>query len=67
MPDDILFDLAKTGELTQPDVLEQQVERMLNNPKAEAFLETSPQWLHLRQLVRCHPIQPKTPPIMLMT
>ena len=62
MPDDILFDLAKTGDLTQPDILEQQVERMLNNPKAEAFLENfSGQWLHLRQLGSMPPDPTKNP------
>lgn len=51
LPDDELLDLAERGELRRPEVLEQQVKRMLADPKA-ANLATNfaGQWLHLRNL-----------------
>ena len=36
-PDDMLADLASRGELGKPDVLRQQVDRMLDDPKAHAL------------------------------
>lgn len=51
MPDDTLLSLAATKELLSPDVLTQQVDRMLNDPRAAAFSENFPgQWLGLRRL-----------------
>ncbi|GAB4152766.1 MAG: DUF1592 domain-containing protein [Planctomycetaceae bacterium] len=51
MPDDELFDLAKRGELKRPDVLEQQVRRMLKDPKSKSITENfAAQWLNLRIL-----------------
>ena len=51
MPDDELFALASKGELSRPDVLKQQVARMLHDPKREALvLNFSGQWLQLRNL-----------------
>jgi hypothetical protein len=51
MPDDELFALAAEGQLSQPDVLRQQVERMLNDPKSAAFTENFVgQWLSLRDI-----------------
>ncbi len=51
MPDDTLAELARRGELGQPDVLRRQVERMLNDPKAHAFTDNfTGQWLGLRNL-----------------
>ncbi|HEV3117492.1 MAG TPA: DUF1592 domain-containing protein, partial [Gemmataceae bacterium] len=50
-PDDALTNLAAKGSLAQPEVLRQQVERMLNDPKAHAFTENfTGQWLSLRNL-----------------
>ena len=50
-PDDTLADLAGKGSLARPDVLRQQVERMLNDSKAHAFTENfTGQWLSLRNL-----------------
>jgi len=49
MPDDALRSLALEGRLRSPDTLRQQVERMLNDPRAEAFSESfTGQWLDLR-------------------
>jgi hypothetical protein len=51
MPDDELFELAKTGRILNPPVLEQQVLRMLKDPKAVALSENfTPQWLQIRRL-----------------
>ena len=37
MPDDELFSLARTGKLSDPEVLEGQVDRMLRDPRAETL------------------------------
>ena len=51
IPDDTLLDLAVAGKLKDPSVLEQQVRRMLADPRADA-LSTNfvGQWLFLRNL-----------------
>jgi hypothetical protein len=51
MPDQELFDLAASGRLSDPKVLEQQAERMLKSPKARALADDfAAQWLNLRLL-----------------
>ena len=51
VPDDELVDLAARGELRDPNVLEQQVHRMLADERFEALAENfAGQWLHLRNL-----------------
>jgi mono/diheme cytochrome c family protein len=51
MPDEPLFKLAEEGKLHQPEVLRQQVERMLGDEKARAFTENfAGQWLGLRAI-----------------
>ncbi len=51
MPDDELFDLAKSGKILNGPVLEAQTLRMLKDPKAFAFSENfTPQWLQIRRL-----------------
>ncbi len=51
MPDDVLIELAGRGELGTPDELRRQVERMLDDPRAQAFTENFVgQWLSLRNL-----------------
>ncbi|QDU97501.1 DUF1592 domain-containing protein [Lignipirellula cremea] len=51
MPDKDLRDLAAAGKLRQPNVLHEQVERMLNDPKGERFSENfAGQWLDLREI-----------------
>jgi mono/diheme cytochrome c family protein len=51
MPDAGLFQLAAKGELTNPDVLRAQVERLLNDPKAARFTANfAGQWLDLRNI-----------------
>jgi hypothetical protein len=56
MPDDELFALAQRKELSQPDALRRQVERMLASPRASAFIENFVgQWLALRQIDATEP------------
>jgi mono/diheme cytochrome c family protein len=51
MPDDELLALAAEKKLSQPDTLRQQVERLLKDPKAEAFTKNfTGQWLSLRNI-----------------
>ena len=51
IPDDELLELASRNRLRRPAVLEQQVERMLADPKATALTENfAGQWLYLRNL-----------------
>ena len=59
IPDDRLIELAARGELSRPQVVEQQVRRMLADPKAVDALvhDFAAQWLNLRRLseVVVHP------------
>jgi len=51
IPDDQLLDLAAQGRLSRPAVLEQQVRRMLVDPKSRALVDNfASQWLMLRNL-----------------
>jgi cytochrome c551/c552 len=51
IPDDDLLDAAVKGRLRDPKVLEQQVKRMLADPKSEALTSNfAGQWLYLREL-----------------
>ncbi len=51
MPDDELFELARKKTLHEPEVLEKQVRRMLNDPRSRALVDNfAGQWLQLRNL-----------------
>jgi mono/diheme cytochrome c family protein len=51
IPDDELLDLATRGRLQTPSVLEQQVRRMLADPKSQSLVDNFVgQWLQLRNL-----------------
>ena len=51
MPDETLFTLARRRQLSQPDVLRAQIERMLDDPRAERFIaHFTDEWLDLRDL-----------------
>ena len=51
IPDDELLALAEQRSLSQPDVLRQQVRRMLADPRSSALVENfAGQWLYLRNL-----------------
>jgi mono/diheme cytochrome c family protein len=57
IPDDDLLKVAEQGRLTQPAVLQAQVERMLRDPKARALVDHfASQWLRLRNLRSHTPI-----------
>jgi hypothetical protein len=50
-PDDELRALARQGSLSQREVLRQQAERLMNDPKGNAFTENfTGQWLDLRDI-----------------
>jgi hypothetical protein len=58
IPDDELLDLASEGRLSQPAVIERQVQRMLADPRSERFIENfAEQWLYLRNLATTAPAQ----------
>lgn len=56
MPDDELFGCAERKELSKPEVLRQQVERLLQNDKSAAFTENFVgQWLGIREIDATEP------------
>jgi mono/diheme cytochrome c family protein len=56
IPDDELLDVAIRGKLKEPAVLEQQVRRMLADPRSEALVNSfADQWLYLRNLASATP------------
>jgi len=56
MPDDALFFAAESGQLDTPEGVEAEVERMLADPRAEAFVDNfGGQWLATRALERAQP------------
>lgn len=57
IPDDELMNVAVAGRLKEPAVLEQQVRRMLADPRAEALVANfAGQWLNLRGLQASYPV-----------
>ena len=51
IPDDELLAVAERGELSKPDVLEKQTQRLLSDPRSESLVYNfASQWLHLRNL-----------------
>lgn len=51
IPDDELLDLAERGNLSRPEVLEQQVRRMLADERSDSLVSNfANQWLYLRNL-----------------
>jgi hypothetical protein len=56
IPDDQLIDLASQGKLKDPVILEQQVRRMLADPKSDALIGNfTGQWLNVRSLKASEP------------
>jgi len=56
IPDDTLVDLATAGKLSDPRVLNEQIDRMLNDKKIGRFCDNFPgQWLQLDRLVTSVP------------
>lgn len=59
IPDERLLTLAESGKLKEPDILGQQVTRMLEDPRAFALIENfASQWLHVRNLDLLSPPDP---------
>ncbi len=57
IPDDELIDLAAQGKLRDTAVLEQQVRRMLADPRADALIANfTGQWLSVRSLQTSEPV-----------
>ena len=51
IPDDELLDVAERGELHGPRVLEQQVRRMLADPRSTALVDNfASQWLQVNRM-----------------
>jgi hypothetical protein len=62
VPDDELLQVAGKNQLHTPAVLEQQVRRMLADPKAEALTTNfAAQWLYLRNLKNMQPLSEEFP------
>jgi cytochrome c551/c552 len=56
VPDDELLEAAARNTLRNPDVLEQQVKRMLADPRSEALVSNfAGQWLHIRNVAGLRP------------
>ena len=55
-PDAELLQLAESGELAKPEVLEKTIDRMLADPKVERFLDSFPsQWMQLENILAATP------------
>lgn len=62
LPDESLLGLADEGVLSDPEVLRQQTERMLQDKKVKRFCDSFPtQWLQLDRIVSSVPNQTKFP------
>ena len=62
IPDDALLDLATSSELHKPEVLREQVHRMLADPRAGALTKNfAGQWLGLRNLAGHAPVVDQFP------
>jgi cytochrome c5 len=56
LPDEPLLTLAEHGKLSEPKVYEQQIRRMLADPRAKAIVDNfASQWLYLRNLQSARP------------
>ena len=56
LPDDELIDVASQGRLSDPDVLERQTRRMLDDDRASALVTNfASQWLYLRNVPAVYP------------
>jgi hypothetical protein len=62
IPDQTLLDLAATGKLKQPEILDAQIERMLHDRKLKRFCDSFPaQWLQLERIISSVPSPEKYP------
>lgn len=57
IPDAELVEVATQGRLHEPQVLQQQVQRMFADPRSEAFIENfTGQWLNVRGMAASEPV-----------
>jgi hypothetical protein len=62
IPDDTLLELARQGKLSEPATLQQQVRRMLADPRASTLTRNfAGQWLGLRNLAAHAPVVDQFP------
>ena len=62
LPDETLYAAAKAGDLAKPDLLKEQVARMLKDPKSESLVnDFAMQWLQLRKLYNFQPDKKQFP------
>ncbi len=62
LPDQTLLDLAAGGQLSQPQILNAQIERMLKDKKLKRFCDSFPaQWLQLERIISSVPNPEKYP------
>ena len=55
-PDEALLNLAKSGDLIKPEILNKSIQRMLTDPKIERFLDAFPaQWMQLQNILAATP------------
>jgi cytochrome c553 len=56
LPDEELLELARSGRLSEPKILDGQVDRMLSDPKLKRFCDSFPtQWLQLDRIISAVP------------
>ena len=56
VPDETLIRLARQGRLTEPVVLQKQIDRLLDAPRARRFVDDfTDQWLHLDEIDATRP------------
>ena len=56
IPDQALLDLAEAGKLSEPDVLSEQVDRMLRDRRLKGFCDSFPaQWMQLERIISSTP------------
>ncbi|MFN7925817.1 MAG: DUF1592 domain-containing protein [Bryobacteraceae bacterium] len=56
IPDDELLEAARQGKLSDPAALQQQMRRMIADPRSDALIENfGGQWLYLRTLTNAKP------------
>ncbi len=62
LPDQELLDLAAAGNLSDPNTLEEQIERLLRDRKLKRFCDSFPaQWLQLDRIISSVPNRDKFP------
>jgi hypothetical protein len=62
IPDQVLLDLAAQGELQKPEVLNEQLDRMLKDHRVKRFCDSFPaQWLQLERIISSVPDKQQYP------